>query len=157
MAVGWSQLVMTPSAEAVAELRSSWSWILPEQCTFVLFSIFGDAFFSDADGRVSWLNTGTAQITVVAASEAEFLSALRTQCDEWFLPRLVEQLHAAGSVPGPGECFTYAVLPVFRQGKYEPWNFKPVPAREHFALTAHVHRQIAGLPDGAQVRINVTP
>jgi hypothetical protein len=157
MAVAWSALVFTPSPEAIAILRSSWAWVLPEQYELVLFSVFGDVFFRGGSGQVFWLNTGTAETTTVAACQAEFQSALSEHCDDWFLPHLVEQLYADGKVPGSGECYTYAVLPIFAEGKYEPWNFKPVPAQQHFEVTAHIHREIAALPNGSQVRITVAP
>ena len=157
MAVAWSALVLNPSPEAVAALRSSWSWVLPEKYEPVLFSVFGDVFFCGGSGQVFWLNTGTAETTPVASSLAEFQSNLSDNCDEWFLPRLVEQLHADGKVSKVGECYTYAVLPIFAEGKYEPWNFNAVPAQQHFELTAHIHREIAALPDGSKVRITVAP
>lgn len=153
MTVGWSALTFTPSSETVAALRASWSWMLPHDCRFLLFSIFGDAFFCVQTGEVFWLNTGTAEISLVAQSPADFRAALSGHCSEWFLPHLVEQLRSDGKVPIGDECYTYAVLPIFAEGKYEPWNFKVVPATEHFSLTGHVHREIAALPDGARVRM----
>jgi hypothetical protein len=157
MAMGWSALVFTPTPEAVQALRSSWSWVLPEQYELVLFSIFGDVFFRGSTGHVFWLNTGTAETSVVATSLSEFQSALSENCTDWFLPHLVEKLHTDGKVPSAGECYTYAVLPIFVEGKYEPWNFRPVPAEQHFEQTAHIHREIAALPDGRRVRIAVAP
>ena len=66
--------------------------------------------------------------------------------DEWFLPALIEQLHAAGKVPEEGECYTYVTLPVFEEGKYEVDNLNPVPAYEHFALTGDIHCEILSRP-----------
>jgi hypothetical protein len=157
MAIAWSALVFTPSPKTLEALRSSWSWVLPEQYAPVLFSIFGDVFFRGGAGQVFWLNTGTAETSLVASTLAEFQTALSEHCADWFLPNLVERLHVEGKIPGPDECYTFAVLPIFAEGKYEPWNLKPVPAHHHFEVTAHVHREIAGLPDGSQARIVVAP
>ncbi|MBL0029874.1 MAG: hypothetical protein IPO95_12700 [Rhodanobacteraceae bacterium] len=87
---------------------------------------------------------------------AEFQELLGSEKSaEWFLPTLVEKLHAAGKVPASGQCYTYAVMPVFAEGKFEEWNFKPVPVREHFAVTAKVLKEIANLPNGASVRLSI--
>lgn len=100
------------------------------------------------------MNTGTGELTPVAASAPEFQTLLSTdQANEWFLPELVAKLHAAGKIPGPGECFTFVTLPVFSQGHYEVSNLNPVPVREHFGVTGRTIREIAGYPDGAQVRV----
>jgi hypothetical protein len=109
----------------------------------VLFTALGDVFFQPDSGGIWWLNTGTAEVTRVADSIDQFRELLGTEiADEWFLPALIEQLHAAGKVPEEGECYTYVTLPIFEEGKYEADNLNPVPAYEHFALTGDVHREI---------------
>jgi len=92
----------------------------------------------------------------VADSVLHFESLLNSElADEWFLPNLVGQLHAAGKVPGPDECYTFVTLPIFREGKYEVDNLNPVSAREHYGLTGSMHKRLRDLQDGAQVKINV--
>jgi hypothetical protein len=123
----------------------------------VLFSIIGDMFFARDDGAVWWLNTGTAEVKRVADSIENFQEHLGTElADDWFLPDLVERLHAAGKLPEEGECYTYVTLPVFAEGKYEVDNLNPVPAAEHFAVTGHIHREIAALPDSAKLKSHTT-
>ena len=156
MSHNWSSLTFTPSDEAVQQLRESWSWILREPFVPIPFSVLGDVFFEPRSGGVWWLNAGTAEVSRVAGSVEEFQGLLGADLvDDWFMPDLVARLHGAGKRPTAGECFTYVTLPVFKEGTYEVSNLNPVNAREHFALTGHVHREIRELPDGAQVRINV--
>ena len=156
MSIGWSKLTFTPSDEAVAEFASAWGWLINEPFTPLLFSVLGDVFFQDKSGKVVWLNTGTGELTPIAASEKESKELLATEIvEEWFLPALVQKLHAAGKVPGPGSCYTYVTLPVFAEGKYEVENLNPVPAREHFSVTGHILKEIRSLPDGAKVKISV--
>jgi len=113
-------------------------------------------FLEPRSGGVWWLNAGTAEVSRVAGSVEEFQGLLGTDLvDDWFMPDLVERLHGAGKCPSPGECFTYVMLPVFREGTYEVSNLNPVSAREHFALTGHILREIRKLPDGVNVRITV--
>ena len=156
MPVSWNSLTCTPNSDALSELRTSWSWLLPSAIEPVLFSIFGDVFFRAGSESVHWLNTGTGEISQVSETLAEFQEMLGSEKSaEWFLPALVEKLHAAEKVPASGHCYTYAILPVFAEGKFEEWNFKPVPARDHFAATAKVLKEIANLPDGARVHLSV--
>lgn len=157
MPIGWSALTFSPSSEALHSLRTEWSWVLTEDFEPILFSVLGDVFYTTSGGGVFWLNIGTAEVRRVADSVEEFRVALDQNRENWLLPSLVEALHREGKIPQPGECYTYAVLPIFNEGKYEPWNFKPVPAESHFALTACIHNQIRSLPDGTEVRIDVVP
>jgi hypothetical protein len=154
MAIPWSALTFEPAAEAVDELADAWAWRLKDPFRPVLFSILGDMFFARDDDSIWWLNTGTAEVTRVAESVDEFRDQLGTElADDWFLPHLVELLHAAGKVPEVGECYTYVTLPVFHDGRYEVDNLNPVPALEHFALTGHIHREISALPDAPKARV----
>ena len=156
MKATWKDLSFLPSAEALAALAEAWSWLLPDAYQPVMASALGDLFFQ-RDGAVYWLNTGTAEIEQVAGSRAEFLELLKTdKATEWFMPPLVEQLIAAGKVLKPDHCYTYVTLPIFKEGKYEVTNLNPVPAREHFALTGDMHRQLKDLPDGSKVKLEIT-
>lgn len=153
----WSAHTITPDDEALRALRDAWSWLLGEAWTPALFSVWGDVFL-DQDGRIFWLNTGTGEIVEVASDLDDLQTRLAgEQVDEWFLPHLVDELHQCGLRPSAGQCFTYVTYPVFAEGKYEVANIRVVAAREHFGLSGELHRQIANLPDGAQVRISVAP
>jgi hypothetical protein len=156
MAIGWPDLTFTPDDGAVRTLRSSWAWLLGDDWTPILFSIWGDVFIQRPDG-VAWVNTGTADVALVAADQDEFRQKLMGEArEDWFLPGLVGLLHEQGKRPDPGECFTYAIYPIFAEGKYVPEYFKPVPAAEHFGLSGDIHRQIHDLEDGSTVRLTVS-
>jgi len=158
MSIGWASLTCTPSDEAVKQLAESWGWMLREPFSPVLFSAFGDVFLEPDSGGVWWLNTSVGELTQVAESVQEFRELLGTElADEWFMPGLIERLHAAGKVLQAGQCYTYVTLPVFAEGSYEVENLNPVPVHEHFGLTGHILSEINGLPDGAKVKISVTP
>ncbi len=156
MSLSWSSITFDPSFDGVQELNVSWGWLIAEPFKPVLFSSMGDVFIEKDSGGVWWLNTGVGQLTQVADSVPAFQDLLSTDIvNDWFLPGLIDELHRAGKVPEPGECFTFALMPVFMEGKYEVSNLNPVPARDHFATTGDVIRQIQGLPDGAEVRITM--
>jgi hypothetical protein len=104
----WSDLTFTPDADAVAVLRSSWAWLLPERFSPLLFSTLGDVFFRSGQGEVYWLNTGLGEVVRVADSEDHFRQLLATErVDEWFLPALVMKLHECGKRLSPGRCYIY--------------------------------------------------
>lgn len=158
MSVSWSSLTCTLSDEAVKQLAESWGWMLREPFVPVLFSALGDVFLEPDSGGVWWLNTGVGELTQVAESVQEFRELLCTElADEWFLPTLIEALHAAGKIAQPGQCYTYVTLPVFAEGTYDVANLNPVPAHEHYGLTGHILGEINGLSDGSKVKISVTP
>jgi hypothetical protein len=158
MSIGWSSLTFTPDSEAVKELRRAWAWLAGDSFVPLVFSILGDFFYTTESGGVYWLNMGTAEISPVADTPEEFRALLATEtADDWFMPGLVEQLHEAGKIPGPGCCYTYVTLPIFAEGKYEVSNLNPVPAREHFGLTSRIHREIQSLSDWSKVRVVVGP
>ena len=154
MSPSWSQLTCTPDSDAIRELASAWGWRLKEPFRPLLFSALGDMFYARDAGDVWWLNTGSGELTRVAATVEEFQALLRTdRSDEWLLPPLVEQLRAAGKVLEAGECYTYVILPIFAEGKYEVDNLNPVRAREHFGLTGGIHKDLQTVPDGTKVRL----
>ena len=157
MSLSWSDLTFTPSDEAIQTLATSWSWLLQEPFVPVLFSSLGDVFFRpESSEAVFWLNAGTGEIRRVAESVGHFRELLDTAlANEWFMPGLVEQLHAAGKIPGAGQCYTYVTLPVFAEGKYEVGNLNPVPASDHFAWTGAILKEIRGVPDGDKVQIRL--
>jgi hypothetical protein len=158
MSIGWSSLTFTPTDESVQQLAESWGWLIREPFVPVLFSTLGDVFFQPDSGGVWWLNTGTAEVTRVADSVSQFRELLGTEVvNEWFMPGLIEQLHAAGKIPETGECYTYVTLPIFAEGKYDVENLNPVPAHEHFSLTGRILCEIKSLPSGAKVKLNVVP
>src|SRR5262245_37080759 len=90
---------MTPSVDAIEELRAAWSWLLPDDYQPVLFSALGDLFYQIPCGEIWWLNTGTAEVSKLADNQSEFQRLLDTdKADEWFLPPLIEKLISAGKI-----------------------------------------------------------
>ena len=152
----WSELTITPTAEAVSELRESWSWLLGTSWRPLLFSAIGDVFLQLPAGTVWWLSTATGSLEQIAESEADFVAKLASeQADQWFLPGLVEALRSSGKHLRPGQCYSYTTLPVFAEGSFSVENTYPIEANEHFGLTGHILKQIQALPDGAQVSIKI--
>jgi hypothetical protein len=147
---------MEPSVALAAS--QAWSWLVAEPWNPLVCSMVGGVFLEKPDGAVHWLDTGTGLVEEVASSRALFEEAVRTSPDlvgEWFLPPVIESLHAAGKKTGAGECYGFVILPVFAEGRYEVDNMFVIPVAEQFVGMAEVHRQLSKLPDGATVQVQV--
>ena len=153
----WSQITIQPSDVAVEALRKYWRWQLGDDWTPFLFSAIGDVFFEDAAGAVWWLSTATGSLEQVADSRQQFSRLLESNStDEWFLPGLVDVLRSQGKVLDAGQCYTYAILPIFSQGSFSAENMHPVSAAEHYSTSGHMHERLRDLPDGAHVPVDIT-
>ena len=160
----WSRILFVPDEQAVAEAADAWRWLIPEPWTIIFSSMFGGLFLEKQTGGAFWLECGTGMIERVADSASDlnaFLGGPRDEVwddrvDEWFLPGFVQTLHDAGKVPGTGECYGLTILPIFKGGTYTVDNAFVVPVREWLSLTGSMHEQMRDVPDGAQVRIQIT-
>jgi hypothetical protein len=154
----WSSLTFTPNDEAVEQLFASWAWLLQIPFAPVLFSVLGDAFLQSESGEIYWLETGAGELSKVADSIESFRELLKTDlAEDWFLPGLVAELQTAGTIVSPGRCYGFVILPIFKEGKYEVGNLKPISAKEYFSFTGMMHKQLQELPDGATVKIIKVP
>ena len=73
----------------------------------MLVTALGDVCLQHS-GSVSWLNTGTGEVTQVAGSAAAFESLLDVEANVewWLMPSLVERLRAESRVLQSGRCYT---------------------------------------------------
>jgi len=140
-----------------AALLTEWRWLLPAKFTVWLFTSAGDLFIQLPDGSVHVLDVGSGELRRVADSRDD----ARVKIDEpkvaedWLMIPVVDQLVASGCILGSGQCYSYRVLPVLG-GSYAPEGRVLLPISEHFGAWGSLHRQIAVLPDGAQIKIEVT-
>ncbi len=158
MGVTWRDIAFELEPSIALAAARAWSWLLPEPWSPVVCSMVAGVFLEKPNGDIHWLDTGTGLIEQVARNRAEFeglIKAVPDLVDEWFLPPLVERLHAAGKKPGLGECYGFTILPVFAEGKYDVDNMFVIPVTEQFVGIADLHRQISELPDGASVQVDV--
>ena len=158
MSISWRDLAFQLEPDVARDAAKAWSWLVPEPWEPIICSVVGGVFLETPDGTVLWLDTGTGLVEQVAESREHFEETCRSSSElvaEWFLPPLVERLHAAGKKPTEGECYGFTILPVFAEGKYDTDNMFVLPIKEQLVGLADVHRQLNGLPDGAPVQIKV--
>lgn len=68
--------------------------------------------------------------------------------EEWLLPDLVGDLIAADKALLPNQCYSFTILPIFKEGLYSTDNLAPMNMKEHFGFTGMTHEQLHHLPDG---------
>lgn len=159
MSITWKDIAFQLEPSIAREACKAWSWLVPELWKPIVCSMVGGVFLEKMSGEVHWLDTGTGLAEAVASTRMEFEEIVRSSpdlVDEWFLPSLVERLHAAGKRPADGECYGFTILPIFAEGKYDTDNMFVVPVREQVVGMADIHRQLNDLPEGASVQINLT-
>jgi hypothetical protein len=64
-------------------------------------------------------------------------------------------LRAHANELGPGQCYSFTILPVFEEGSYTADNRIVISVVEHLRVTGDILSQINGLTDGDKVRIKV--
>lgn len=159
MSITWQDIAFQLEPDIAREACKAWSWLVPEPWEPIVCSMVAGIFLEKATGEVHWLDTGTGLVEHVASTRVQFEEIIRSSSDlvdEWFLPLLVERLHAAGKRPTAGECYGFTILPIFAEGKYDTDNMFVVPVREQVVGIADIHRQLNVLPEGASVKIKVT-
>jgi len=150
------------------KLLSHWAWLLDDEMEVQpwLMNRFGDLFFVDEEGVVLWLNITDGEVSEVASSVDEFFELLESEDDsedeedlgndagDWFLMGLVDEAAEAGLQLGPAQCYGFKDLPVLG-GEFEASNLYLSSIEKYWAFCGSVHAQIDGLPDGAEVEIDI--
>ncbi|GAB2942349.1 hypothetical protein GCM10027048_03650 [Hymenobacter coalescens] len=149
-------LIKSVSADNANELLKAWLWLVDKGITVLFASLFGDLFLRYPDQSVKWLDTGTGDLTQLAANTEEFYSVLQypENHDYWLLPDLVQDAAQAGLILGPAEVYSFTLLPLLG-GEYKPNNLYPTELQTHLDLTGTLHEQLSGLPDGTEVKFKV--
>lgn len=133
---------------------SEWSWLIDTTYTPVTLSVFGDPFL-EKDEHVYWLNTGTAELTMVAQNKETFYSKIHNgEGDKWLLPKLAGELAEQGMIPSDDQCYSYETLPILG-GSYSKDNFYILSLKEHLGVTGSLHQQMKDLPDGSKVKVRI--
>lgn len=129
---------------------------MPSEFRVWFFTRSGDLFIALPDASIHMLDVGAGKLQRVAQSRDDFLTKIDEPgvADDWLMIPIVDQLIASGKALGPGQCYSFRVLPVLG-GTYKPENRTILPIRDHLGGWGSIHRQISGLPDGARVVIKL--
>ncbi len=140
------------------KLLACWEWFLDDDAEVQpwLMNRFGDLFFVDDTGVVLWLNITDGELSEVAADVDEFFKLLDDEDNaaDWFLMGLVDEAVEAGKTLEPSQCYGFSTLPVLG-GEFELSNVCISSVESYWKFCAGIHAQIDGLPDGAEVEIDI--
>jgi len=137
-------------------LLDEWRWLLPPKFTVWLLTRTGDLFIKLPDGSIHMLDVGSGELSRVADSREDACAKIDQPgvAEEWLMIPVVDQLVASGCVLGPGQCYSYKMLPILG-GSYAPEGRALLPIREHFGAWGGLNRKVSDLPDGAEIQIEV--
>ena len=129
-----------------------WDWVLPSTFDVWLLSRAGDLFITVADGSIQMLDVGGGALKCVASSKDDFVSMLddAAMAESWLMTPVVDALVASGLHLQPNQCYSYRLLPILG-GDYGAKGRVVLRIEEHFSWWGSVQRQVAELPDGAEV------
>lgn len=138
-------------------LLEEWSWLLPSGSRAFLLTRAGDLFVESPDQSIHMLDVGVGELQRVANDQNEFNQMVNDPeiARQWLMIPIVDQLVANGSALKPEQCYGFRKLPIFG-GTYSIENRVVLPIREHLGASGCLLQQVAELPDGAKVRIEVT-
>lgn len=138
------------------KLLSAWEWLLEDELSVSpwLMNQFGDLFFVDEAGTVSWLNVSDGELIEVAKSEEEFVERLEDEdnVEDWFHVAMIDALTEAGKALRAGECFGFKLLPILG-GEYAPENVYTTSTERYWTLCGETHEQLKDLPEGTEIDI----
>jgi hypothetical protein len=143
----------------VTELRAlapqalaSWTWLLPDSSEPVLLTALGDLFVTNTEGDISFLDTATGTVDLVAHTLDEWKHLLQRseRIDYWFQPTFVAALFESGYTLAPEEVFSPTHPPVLG-GKQVVENYSPSHWLAHYHVMGQIHRQVKDLPPGTKI------
>jgi hypothetical protein len=141
-----------------ADLLQEWRWLIGGHPRTIGWSLSGDVFYQDFEGRVWHLDTGAGETELVAASRDAFFDLLSNSATEaeLLLRPVVEDFVDNHGPLLADECLGFTRLPILG-GTYSAENRYRLSMTEHAAVTGDMHRQLRDLPDGTAVRVTTVP
>ena len=142
----------------VERLLAEWRWLCPQPMTLVARNAFGDLFLRDEAGRIFQLEVAIGRTIQIAQTEAQFLELSGNKADRerWFAE--ADEFAAAGQglKPNGDQCIGFKIPLVFAQSG-SPSQAYVADLYEQVSFLGYLHRQIAELPDGSKVQLEIKP
>jgi hypothetical protein len=126
----WADLLIEDiSAEQFQRWLGEWSAFVGGTVAPAFLSKFGTWFLRRPEGAVEILDVFTGNVERLAETYDEFIAQVNQVWwqEVYLLSKLVYQLHQAGKVPAPGQCYALAPHPAL--GGPNPLRDGPVDVR----------------------------
>jgi hypothetical protein len=110
----WADLLIENiTAEQFKDWISPWAGVVSGRVAPAYLNKFGSWFLRRPEGHVEMLDVFTGQLFRVADSYEEFMRNVNERAwqEEFLLSELVYELHLAGKIPGPAQCYLLAPHP----------------------------------------------
>lgn len=143
--------------ELIEEIEKAWGWVGLKPAVVIGDNDFGNLIIKDAAGSYWRLCPEDLCCNRVANDRAEFDALAQSQefLHDWYMEALVNQARDKLGLLRPG--YKYCLkIPAVLGGKYEESNLAIISLHELVAVSGYLAEEIDGLPDGAQIRLNVT-
>ncbi len=143
--------------DIIDAIKDAWGWtgIQPEEV--VGENDFGNLMIRDTQGKYWRLCPEDVYCKVIAENRAALddLTSDQEFLADWYMTALTEQATEKYG-PLPDGRKYHLAIPGVLGGEYGIDNIRTVPQLEQIAFSGDVGRQIAELPEGAQVRLSVS-
>lgn len=139
---------------AIVETAWGWTGLAPEQ--IVGDNDFGNLMIKDRAGRYWRICPEDLYCKIVANDRGELdaLSRNRDFLHDWSMIALVQEAERALGALRPGDKYCLKI-PGPLGGEYGGANLARIPLGELIATSGEIARQIADLPDGAEVQLSI--
>jgi hypothetical protein len=142
----------------VDRLLKEWRWLCSGPMTLIARNAFADLFLRDESGGIHELDVAVGELTKIAATLSEFQEKLATpeKKEEWFADSSKKAAELRGLKPGADQCIGFSIPVVFAESRSNNTLYI-ADIYEHVSFLGDLHRQIASVPDGGKVRLNLKP
>ena len=140
------------------EIKDSWGWIGIAPQEIVIENEFGNLIVKDFEDKFWRICPEDVYCEVVAESVEEYNAIIKNEefLEDWLMTAMVEEAKGNLGVLEPGYKY-HMVIPGVLGGQYGGNNVKVAPLIEIIRFSGDVGKQIAELPDGAQIQLKVVP
>ncbi|WP_223452694.1 MULTISPECIES: T6SS immunity protein Tdi1 domain-containing protein [unclassified Pseudomonas] len=143
--------------DLIEEIEKAWSWAGIKPVEVVGDNDFGNLIIKDAGSSYWRLCPEELYCNSVANDRVE-LDALSQSQDflhDWYMEELVKQARDKLGLLRPG--YKYCLkIPAVLGGQYEESNLATISLYEQVAISGRLAKELGELPDGAQIRLDIS-
>ncbi len=141
----------------VDRLLADWRWLWPERASLVARNVFGDLFLEIPKGDILWLDTCIGKLFRIARSAGEFFSLLKMaeNREEWMAESQARDFADLGLRPNETQCIAFRIPLIFAESADAEGNAYLADLYEQVSFLGSLHRQLASVPDGTKIRLEL--